>query len=66
MQVKVLPDAMAVFPAFGQAAPAFTTAFTAEIGNNAIENMQVSVNICRIFQFRKFENCFMNALTQEQ
>ena len=32
MQVKVLPDAMAVFPAFGQAAPAFTAAFAEESG----------------------------------
>jgi hypothetical protein len=32
MQVKVLPDAMAVFPAFGQADPVFTAAFARDIG----------------------------------
>ena len=32
MQVKVLPDAMAVLPAFGQVDPALTAAFTGDSG----------------------------------
>ena len=31
MQVKVLPEAVAVFPAFGHVEPALTAAFTGEI-----------------------------------
>ena len=39
MQVKVFPDAMAVLPAFGQVEPAFTAAFTGEIGVSARETI---------------------------
>ena len=66
IQVNVLPEAMAVVPAFGQAEPDLTAALEKEMGKTKLENMHTNKTRCQLFQFLKLENFFMNVLTQVQ